>query len=131
VSAAAMAVFLLSLIGIPPTAGFVGKLLLFLGSFTAPSDTPAMGTLYQWMAVAAAGNAAGGAYYYLGVVGVMYLRTPLPPLPRPRAIPTLLASVVLAVGTLVFGFYPQPLMKAARNAAPVPEIPARPTDAVK
>jgi NADH-quinone oxidoreductase subunit N len=128
VSAAAMAVFLLSLIGLPLTAGFVGKLLLFIGAFTAPADTPAMGGLYRWMAVAAAVNAAVAAYYYLRVVGVMYLRTPLRPLAGTRALPTLLVSVVLALGTLFFGVYPQPLMKAAQNAAPVPEIPKPTTD---
>jgi NADH-quinone oxidoreductase subunit N len=122
--AAAMAVFLLSLIGLPLTAGFIGKLMLFLGAFTAPSGTATMGSLYRIMAVVAAVNAAIGAYYYLRVVGVMYLRAPLRPLAGSRAIPTLLASVVLAIMTLFFGIYAQPLAKAARNAAPVPPLPA-------
>jgi NADH-quinone oxidoreductase subunit N len=122
--AAAMAVFLLSLIGLPVTAGFIGKLMLFLGAFTAPSGTATMGSLYRIMAVVAAVNAAIGAYYYLRVVGVMYLRAPLRPLAGSRAIPTLLASVVLAIMTLFFGIYAQPLAKAARNAAPVPPLPA-------
>jgi NADH-quinone oxidoreductase subunit N len=122
ISAAAMAVFLFSLIGLPLTAGFIGKLMLFLGAFTAPTGT-AMGNLYRIMAVAAAVNAAIGAVYYLRVVGVMYLRAPLRPLPGSRALPTLLASVVLAAMTLFFGVYPQPLAEAARKAAPIPEIP--------
>jgi len=123
-SAAAMAVFLFSLIGLPLTAGFAGKLLLFIGAFTAPSDTPTMRNLYQVLAVVAAVNAAIGAYYYLRVVGVMYLRTPLRPLGRSGAVPTLLASVTLAAATLVYGVYPQPLVNAARTAAPVPQVPA-------
>jgi NADH-quinone oxidoreductase subunit N len=131
VPAAAMAVFLFSLIGLPLTAGFVGKLLLFVGSFTAPADTPTMRNLYQVMAVVAAVNAAIGAYYYLRVVGVMYLRTPLRPLASSRAVPTLLASVVLAVATLFFGLYPQPIAKAARKAAPVPQVPAKTTAEAK
>ncbi len=125
VSAGAMTVFLISLIGLPATAGFAGKLLLFIGAFTAPSDTSTMRNLYQLMAVAAAVNAAIGAYYYLRVVGVMYLRTALRPIASSRAVPTLLASVVLAVVTLIYGIYPQPLMNAARKAAPIPEIPAK------
>ena len=125
VSAAAMAVFLFSLIGLPLTAGFIGKLMLFLGAFTAPTGS-SMGRLYQVMAVAAAVNAAIGAYYYLRVVGVMYLRAPLRPLPGSRAVPTLVASIVMAVATLFFGIYPQPLANAARKAAPVPQIPANP-----
>jgi NADH-quinone oxidoreductase subunit N len=125
VSAAAMAVFLFSLIGLPLTAGFAGKFLLFVGSFTAPTDTPSMRNLYQVLAVVAAVNAAVGAYYYLRVVGVLYLRTPLRPIVSSRAVPTLVASVVLAVGTLVYGFYPEPLVRAARHAAPIPAIPAK------
>lgn len=125
ISAAAMAIFFLSLIGLPLTAGFAGKFLLFVGAFTAPSDdsTP-MRNLYQIMAVVAAVNAAIGAYYYLRVVGVMYLRTALRPIVRSRAVPTFLAAVALAGATLFFGVYPQPLLKAARNAAPVPALPA-------
>ena len=79
-----------------------------------------MRNLYQVLAVVAAVNAAIGAYYYLRVVGVMYLRTPLRPLTGSRAVPTFVAAVVLAAATLFFGVYPQPLVKAARNAAPVP-----------
>jgi NADH-quinone oxidoreductase subunit N len=124
VSAAAMAVFLLSLIGMPLTAGFAGKLMLFVGAFFAPTETP-MRHLYQGLAVVAAVNAAIGAYYYLRVLGVMYLRTPLRPATRSRAVPTLLAAVALAGATVFFGVYPEPIAKAARKAAPVPAAPAK------
>ena len=56
-----------------------------------------------------------GPYYYLRVIGVMYLRTPLRPLVGSRPVPTLAAAVVLAIGTIVFGLYPQPLASAARR----------------
>ncbi|MBM3979936.1 MAG: NADH-quinone oxidoreductase subunit N [Planctomycetes bacterium] len=124
-SAAALAVFLFSMIGLPLTAGFAGKLLLFVGALTAPGDSPAMRNLYLWMAVIAAVNAAVGAYYYLRVVGVMFLRTPLRPLGRSKAVPTFLAAVALAGGTLFFGVYPEPIRKAAQKAAPVPAVPAK------
>ena len=129
VSAGAMAVFLFSLIGLPLTLGFAGKLLLFVGAFTAPPGTATMRNLYQVMAVVAAVNAAVGAYYYLRVVGVMYLRTPLRPLASSRAVPTLAASLALAAATLVYGIYPQPLVKAARDA--VPQLPAKPDTSAK
>jgi NADH-quinone oxidoreductase subunit N len=122
VTAASMAVFLFSLIGMPLTAGFAGKLLLFVGAFSAPADTPTMRHLYQALAVVAAVNAAVAAYYYLRVIGVMYLRSPIRPPASSRAVPTLLATVVLAGLTLFFGFYPNPLVKAARKAAPVPAV---------
>lgn len=119
VAALSLAVCLFSLIGLPLTAGFVGKLLLFVAAFTAPTDSP-MDTRYRILAVVAAVNAAIGAYYYLRVVGVMYLRTPLRPLPSSRAYPALGAAVVLAAATIVLGVYPGPLIQAARAAAPVP-----------
>jgi NADH-quinone oxidoreductase subunit N len=59
------------------------------------------------------------------VIGVLYLRSALRPLGRSRAIPTLLAAIALAGGTLFFGIYPEPLAKAARKAAPVPTVPAK------
>lgn len=125
ICATSMAIFLFSLIGMPPTAGFIGKMLLFIGAFTAPSDNTSMGGLYQLMAAIAAVNAAIGAYYYLRVIGVMYLRTPLRPLISSRAAPTFLSVVVLAVATLFFMSYSEPLSRAARKAAPVPELPSK------
>ncbi|QJW93969.1 NADH-quinone oxidoreductase subunit N [Frigoriglobus tundricola] len=127
ISAGAMAVFMFSLIGLPLTAGFAGKFLLFVGAFSAPTDTPVMRNLYEVMAVFAAVNAAVGAYYYLRVVGVMYLRTPIRPAATSRSVPTFLAAVALAAGTLFFGIYPEPIARAARKAAPVPTVPARAT----
>ncbi len=120
ISAAMMAIFFFSLIGLPLTAGFAGKLYLFLGALNAPPQTAAMGNLYRVMAIIAAINAAVGAYYYLRVVGVMYLRTALHPLKRSWMVPTFLAALALAGGTLVFGIYPEPLAKAARTAALIP-----------
>ena len=121
-TAASMAIFMFSLIGLPLTAGFVGKFLLFLGVLGAPSDTTAMRNLYAVLAVVAAINAAVGAIYYLRVIGVIYLRSPIRPPASSRAIPTFLAVIVLAATTIVVGLYPQPLVQAARKAAPVPLV---------
>ena len=65
--AAAMTIFVLSLIGIPPTAGFIAKLYLFLAAIKA--STPLMTTLAVVMFV----NSVISAYYYLNVVRQMYL----------------------------------------------------------
>jgi len=121
-TAGSMAVFFFSLIGLPLTAGFIGKFLLFLGAFGAPSDTIAMRNLYQVLVVVAAVNAAIGAIYYLRVIGVMYLRTAIRPPARSKAYGAGFAAVILAALTLVFGFYSQPIVKAARKAAPIPAI---------
>ena len=63
-----MTALLFSLIGMPLTAGFAGKLMLLFGAVEVPQQ------LYVWLAVIMVLNAAVGAYYYLRIVGVMYLR---------------------------------------------------------
>src|SRR5262249_39077117 len=91
-----MGLFLFSLIGIPPTGGFWGKLLLIfgvLGANLAPrAETQALQEhpwLYGSLALVVAVNAAVGGWYYLRILAVMYLRTPVRPLPRPRSWPGL------------------------------------------
>ena len=117
-----MAVFLFSLIGLPLTAGFAGKLLLFLGAFTAPTDTR------DAEPVPDPGGGRGGERGDRGVLLPAGDRGDVPALADPpaadsRAVPTLLAAVVLAGCNAVLRGLPEPLAKAARNAAPVPEIP--------
>jgi NADH-quinone oxidoreductase subunit N len=119
--ALAMALFMFSLIGLPLTAGFAGKFLLFLGALDVPTvDTTGnpypMGHLYQILAVVGAVNAAVAAYYYLRVVGAIYLRGSFqPPVPF-RWSPALVAVAVCVIATVLFGVYPAPLVNAARAA---------------
>ena len=92
--AAIMAIFLFSMIGMPLTAGFAGKFYLFLGALWVKSAPP-MGHLYQVLALIGAVNAAISAYYYMHIVGVMFVRGSFqPPIPVPVA-PVLIAIVVL------------------------------------
>lgn len=118
VAAGLLAVSLLSLIGLPLTAGFAGKLLLFFGVFEAPTTT-GMGNWYRVLAVVGAVNAAIGAVYYLRLLGVLYLRSPLRPAEPATGFGPLLAAVLCAVGTVLAGVYPKALSDAARLAAPV------------
>lgn len=118
-----MAVFLFSLIGLPLTAGFVGKFLLFMGALTVPAEAasptspvPPMGHLYQVLAIIGAVNAAVAAYYYLRVVGVMYLRGSFQPPVPPVFSPVLIAIVLCATLTILLGVYPAPLLAAIRTA---------------
>jgi NADH-quinone oxidoreductase subunit N len=75
--AAAMVVFLFSLIGVPPTAGFIGKFHLFMGVIREAGQLSTAGSaLMPWfytLAIAAALNTAVSAYYYLKVAREMYL----------------------------------------------------------
>ena len=111
--------FFLSLIGMPLTAGFNGKFLLFFGAFESPTSTP-LKDLYRILALIAAINSAIAAVYYLKALGVMFLRTPLQPASPARGYACFLAALFCAVGTLAFGVYPKPLVDAARKAAPIP-----------
>lgn len=72
--AAVIAICLVSLAGIPPLAGFWGKLTLFLGAIQASSHSTS-GVWFVGLAVAGALNAAIGAAYYLRVIAVMYFGT--------------------------------------------------------
>jgi len=119
VAAGLLCIFFLSLIGMPLTAGFNGKFLLFFGAFESPITTP-LKDLYRILALIAAINSAVAAVYYLRVLGVMFLRSPLQPAAPARGYASLLAASICAAGTLAFGVYPKPLVDAARRAAPIP-----------
>ncbi len=113
-----MGVFLFSLIGIPPTGGFWGKLLLIVGALGA-SPGPGLSAEHSWLfrilALVAMINAAVGAWYYLRILAVMYLRNPIRPLERPRSWPGLVTLWACALVTLGLA-YPWPLFKAAHSA---------------
>jgi NADH-quinone oxidoreductase subunit N len=112
-----MTLFLFSLIGIPLTAGFAGKLLLFWGALEVPAE-PMSPVWFRLLALIAAINAAVGAWYYLRLVMAMWLRNPLQPLPQGTARPALGALVLCAVITLVGGVYPNSLLAPVRSALP-------------
>jgi NADH-quinone oxidoreductase subunit N len=116
-----MALFLFSLIGIPLTAGFVGKFLLFSGALLVPFNPDAPASLEQrvWfvrLALVGAINAGIGSWYYLRIAAVMYLRDPLNPIAKRRVRPALVAVWICALLTLAFGIYPEPLKQAAVQA---------------
>jgi NADH-quinone oxidoreductase subunit N len=117
--AAIMAIFLFSLIGIPLTAGFTGKLMVFFGAMAVPSSEQA--SLFRVLALLGVINAAIGAWYYLRVLAVMYLRNPLEPLtPRPR-VAGMLTLWICAILTIGLSVPPgaEWLLQAARHAAGV------------
>jgi NADH-quinone oxidoreductase subunit N len=125
-----MTLFLFSLIGIPLTAGFIGKLLIFLGALQVPwipqIDSKLTNShLFTALAVIAAINAAIGGYYYLRIVGFLYLRDAIKPLPKKKPAPVLATIAVCAALTLVGGIYPDPVVKALRSATRGPAAVAQ------
>ncbi len=121
VSAAVLLIALLSMIGMPLTAGFAGKLGLFIGLYDAPTSN-GMGQSYKTLTVFAAINAAIGAVVYLRVLGAIFLRSPLRPessQTRGNRLP-LLAAILCSVGTIVLGFYPQLVWHRGQKASTHP-----------
>jgi len=103
-----LSVFLLSLIGIPPTAGFVGKFYLFASAVRAG---------YIWLAVIGVLNSAVAAYYYLRLIVYMYMREPegAPTVMLP-SVAGCLALVVALWGVVQLGVMPAPLFDLAQSA---------------
>jgi len=107
-AAFAMLVFMLSLGGIPPTAGFMGKFWLFSAAIDAQ---------YYGLAVIGVLNSAISLYYYVRVAVFMYLRKETSG-SEPVSSPALsLALVVAVVATLGLGMYPRLLFDAAEASA--------------
>ncbi|HXH13192.1 MAG TPA: NADH-quinone oxidoreductase subunit N [Alphaproteobacteria bacterium] len=110
VASASLVIFFLSLTGIPPTAGFVGKFYLFAS---------AIQTGYIGLAVVGVVSSAISLYYYFSVVMSMYMQEA----PKEHGLsptPGLAAALLLMVaGTLIFGIFPGPLIDAAKAAVSV------------
>src|SRR5574337_1454299 len=106
-----MLIFMVSLAGIPPTAGFIGKFYVFMSAVEAGMP---------WLAVIALIFAAVSAYYYLRVVMVMYMREPSDATDRaPQLVMSPAFSIVLAcavAGVVIFGIYPNPVVQLAMQA---------------
>jgi len=103
----AMFVFLLSLGGIPPTAGFLGKYYLFAAAVQAG---------YGWLAVIAVLMSAVSMFYYLRLVVAMYLRDGRDAEVVMTPALRLVAGVALVV-TLILGLYPPPLIEQAAQSS--------------
>lgn len=100
-----LSVFLFSLTGLPPTGGFLGKFNLFFAAWSQGTESS------RWLACLLAANAAIGAWYYLKLIGVMYLREPVDRSEdnRPMETPSVVAAVACVMGTVGLFFAPGPL----------------------
>jgi len=102
-----MLIFLLSLTGIPPTAGFIGKYYIFLALIE---------THHYALAVVAVTYAVVALYYYFRIVVAMFMKKAPDTVPLATS-PSLDAAVSVALGmTLIIGLYPQPFILLAREA---------------
>jgi len=107
-AAIAMLVFMLSLGGIPPTAGFMGKFWLF---------SAAIEPGYVWLAVIGVLNSAISLYYYVRVIVFMWIKEETMGSPITMAPALGLVVAVALAGTIIFGIYPAPLFDFAEASA--------------
>ncbi len=105
-----LAIGMMSLTGVPPTAGFIAKIYIFYAAVQAD---------LEWLVVIAVVNTVFSAFYYIGVVRAMFV-TPAASEERVGAgLPIGAALGIATVGVLVFGFIPAPLIDMAEQAAGV------------
>ena len=104
-----LALSLLSLAGLPPTAGFVGKLVVFQAGVEAG---------LTWLVVIGVASSVVAAFFYLRIAGVMFLEEPDPDRPLPAASGGLTAGIAVAATLVVFlGIQPQLFLQVADTAA--------------
>jgi NADH-quinone oxidoreductase subunit N len=104
---ALMLIFMFSLTGIPPTAGFIGKLYVFMSAINAG---------YTWLVLVAVVFSVISAYFYLRIVMYMYMREPKVEVATSKSGTLGVALGVTAVMVLAIGVYPSYLVNLAKAA---------------
>ncbi|MBI5026876.1 MAG: NADH-quinone oxidoreductase subunit N [Nitrospirae bacterium] len=104
-ASALMLIFMFSLTGLPPTAGFIGKFYLFLSAVNAG---------YTWLVVIAVIFSAISAYFYLRVVMYMYMKEPKEEVALTVSGSMSLALAITAIMTIILGVFPSILLNLAK-----------------
>ncbi|MET0625124.1 MAG: NADH-quinone oxidoreductase subunit N [Pyrinomonadaceae bacterium] len=103
-----LSLFLLSLLGVPLTAGFMGKVVVFSEALTQG---------YRWLVIIGVLNTAISVYYYLRLIVVMFFRERTTEWRAPRVPASLAVALVLTVvGVLYLGLFPGRVINAFRAA---------------
>lgn len=105
--AVALLIFFVSLIGIPPTVGFMGKFMLFQAAVDGG---------YLWLALVMAVNSAISVGYYYGIVKAMFLGESNR-LPLPLSFGTMTTVIVTFIGVVLVGLYASPFLSWTQAAA--------------
>ncbi len=113
--AIAMAVCAFSLMGFPPTAGFLGKVYIFSSAFSLSDAHPFHGPLVT-LAVIGVINSAIGAVYYLRIAGYCFLREPGDGLKRVGGVMPGLGLAVCSLAMIVLFIRPTDLVNRAKSA---------------
>jgi NADH-quinone oxidoreductase subunit N len=112
--AVCIVVLMLSLIGVPPLAGFFGKLYMFMEALNAGEDKK---ITLVWLVGLALMNSVVSAFYYVRVLKAMFMRQPdraaMGPASAPIAWPIVFATLVV----VIVGIFPAPLLNAMADAS--------------
>jgi NADH-quinone oxidoreductase subunit N len=114
VEAVLMLLFLLSLAGIPPAAGFLGKYYIFLSLIESQ---------HYWLAAAAVLYALFGLYYYLRIANSMLIRAPLEADRLPLSLGMRVALGFTALATLAIGIFPEPFIQTVNWSLGIVQTP--------
>ena len=106
--ALALGFCLISLTGLPPTAGFFAKLFIFNAGVQQG---------LVWLVLVGVVNTAISAYYYVGVIKSMFLQTPTNHEAISVTVPLGVALGIATMGAFLLGIFPGPTMSAAIVAA--------------
>jgi len=123
--ASALAIFMFSLTGIPPLAGFWGKLNVF-GSALGVDAAQGLNVQLWFIGLAVVGviNSAISGAYYLRIIGVMYFRAPLGTPPAQGGRGAAATALLCALLVLAIGFYPRLLQQASTSVSQGMSLPA-------
>ena len=108
-------IFLISLIGIPVTGGFFAKFYVF---------SAALQSGLVWLTIIGVINSAIGAYYYLKIIVVMYMKEPREEVPVLPVSPSLGAALALClIATIYLGVLPGPVLDYTQRSAKNLQLP--------
>jgi NADH-quinone oxidoreductase subunit N len=102
-----LALFLLSLAGIPPLAGFFGKFMVFAAAIQSK---------YYMLAIAGVVNSVLAVFYYVKVIKFMYINDSRTSAKEPKPFPAKLAIIIALIGILVIGLFPVPFINWIGNS---------------
>lgn len=107
VAAFIMLIFMFSLAGIPPTAGFIGKFYVFMAAVNAD---------LTWLAVIGVIGSAISAYFYLRIVMLMYMKDPAEGVVFSPSMAAVLVLGTATVAVVGLGVFPEPILEFTQRA---------------
>lgn len=109
-----MAIFLLSLAGIPPLAGFLAKYYVFASAIKVAGINPTYSWMY-WLVGVGLITSVFSLYYYANVIKNMYFAAEPSMYRVNTSVPAMSVIVIGLVGVFLFGLYPEPILQFASN----------------